>query len=105
MLHAIRRREIEQRWAVSHPRRDGVDGEGGGIRQEYGPGLRAQIDDVPGAVVFLVLPRPLVLADDVALVLVDREAPGDARLLVPAHAQLVQVQARRLVKDERRRLA
>ena len=27
VLHAIWRREIEQRWAASHARRDGVDGE------------------------------------------------------------------------------
>ena len=55
-----------------------------------------------GAIVFLVAPRALVLLDDVLLVLVHREARGDAGLLVPAHAQTVEVE-RRLVFDHQRR--
>ena len=47
----------------------------------------------------------LVLADDVRLVLVDREAAGDAGLLVLAHPQSVDVQARVRLLDERGRRA
>ncbi len=39
-----------------------------------GPGLRAERQHVPRAIVFLVGPRALVLADDVAIVLVERHS-------------------------------
>ena len=61
------------------------------VGQEHRAGLRAQLDDVARAVVFLVLPRLLVLLHDVAVVLVDRVAGREAGLLVRAHAQAVEV--------------
>ena len=76
------------------------------VGQEHDAGLRAQLDDVARAIVFLVAPRALVLLDDVALVLVDREAAGEPGLLVAAHPQPVEVERRRLVLgDQRRALA
>ena len=53
---------------------------------------------------FLVATRLLVLADHVAVVLVERKAGRDACLRVIAHTQLVQVDGWRLVGDERRLL-
>ena len=82
-----------------------VDSFGGRVGQEHDAGLRAQLDDVARAIVFLVAARALVLLDDVALVFVDREAAGDAGLLVLAHPQPIEVERRRLVRDERRLLA
>ena len=67
-----------------------------------GPGLRAEREHVARAVVFLVASRPLVFLDDVAVVLVHRETAGQPELLVLAHAQPVQVQARFVFDDERR---
>ena len=48
------------------PLHDGVDGRRRAIDREHRPGLRAQLDDVPRAIVFLVPARALVLLDDVA---------------------------------------
>ena len=70
--------------------------------QEDRPGLRAQLDDVARPIVLLVPPRALVLLDDVAVVVVHREAAGDPGLNVLAHPQAVDVQARRVLEDERR---
>ena len=47
-------------------------------------------------------PRALVLLDHVLLVLVHREARGDARLLVPAHPQAIEVQRRLVLHHQRR---
>ena len=74
------------------------------VGEEHDAGLRAQLDDVPGAIVLLVAPRLLVLLDQVALVLVDREAAGDADLDVTVHVQPIEVE-RRLGLDRERRLA
>ena len=50
------------------------------MNEEHRPGLGTQRHDVASAVVFFVLARVLVTADEVRLVLVDREAAGDASL-------------------------
>jgi hypothetical protein len=57
------------------------------------------------AIVLLVAASTLVLFDDVLLVLVDREAPGYARLFVRPHAQTVEVNRWRVVDEERGRCA
>ena len=56
------------------------------------------------AIVFLVAPRALVLLDDVAVVLVEREAAREAGLLVRAHPEAIEIQARSLLIHERRRV-
>ena len=53
-------------------------------------------------IVLLVLPRSLVLLDDVAFVLVKCIAAGDASLRHRTHAQSVHVQARRVLDQKRR---
>ena len=63
--------------------------------------LRTERDHVTRAIVFLVAARPLVLLDDVSVVLVYREAGGNTRLLVRAHAQAVEVHARFIFQHER----
>jgi hypothetical protein len=63
------------------------------MKQEHGAGLGAERNHVPRAIVFLVAPRPLVLPDDVLLVLVDRKAACHPNLLMPSHAQAVKVEA------------
>ena len=80
-----------------------VDLGAGAVGQEDHAGLGAQGDDVAGAVVLLVAAGPLVLADQVALVLVDREGAGDAGLHVAAHAQPVDVERWLGLGRERRR--
>ena len=53
------------------------------------------------AVVLLVRPRPLVLADPVVVVLVHRAAPHDAGLVAPVHAQPVDVERGLVLLGER----
>jgi hypothetical protein len=57
---------------------------------------------VPCAIVLFVLARLLVLADEVAVVLLDRIARGEACLHVRPHLQAVQVEAGLLLVDQRR---
>ena len=102
---AVGRGEVVQRLAAVDLPRQRVDRAIGAIGQKHHAGLRPKLDDVARAIVFLVAARALVLLDDVRLVLVEREAAGDAGLLVRAHAQSVQVQRRGLVEHERRALA
>ena len=61
-----------------------------------------ELEHVPRAIVLLVAARPLVLLDEVAVVLVDREARRHAGLDVRAHLQAVDIEARRVLDDERR---
>ena len=64
------------------------------ISQEHRPGLRAQHQDVSRAIIFLVAPRAFVFANDVAVVFIDRATGNDANLLVIAHDQAVEIEAR-----------
>ena len=62
------------------------------MNQKHRPGLGAQLDYVPGAIVFLLFARPLMTLDEVGLVLIDRERAGDTRLresftFEPVHVQ------------------
>jgi hypothetical protein len=56
--------------------------------------LGAERDHVPRAVVLLVGAGPLVLLDDIAVVLVEREAGRDADLFMRSHHEPVEVQRR-----------
>jgi hypothetical protein len=60
---------------------------------------------VPRAIVFLIAARAFVFFDDVALVLVDGEASGNAGLLVRSHPEPVAVQRRPILDQQRRPLA
>ena len=82
--------------------RECVDCGIGAIGQKHHAGLRAKFDDVARAIVFLVAPGPLVFPDHVCFVLVEREAAGDAGLLVAPHAQSIEIERRRLVQHQRR---
>ncbi len=64
------------------------------VRQKHGTRLRPELDDVPSTIVFLVLPRALVLPDDVAVVLGERIARRHAGLAVPVRIQMVEIQRR-----------
>ncbi len=101
VLDLVGRGEVVQRRRRGDASRDPVDLGRRLIRQEHGPRLRAQLHDVPRPVVFLVLPRLLVLQDDVAIVVVDGKRAREARLHVGAHAQAVEVEARLILDDER----
>ena len=92
MAHAIERREIDER-LVGRPYapRKLVDLRIRTMRQKDGSGLRPQLDHVARAVVFLVLPRPLVFLDDVAVVLGERIARGHARLAVPVSVEMIEI--------------
>jgi hypothetical protein len=100
----VGRREVVQRLAGADARRDRVEIRCAAVGQEDDARLRLQLDDVPRAVVLLVAPRTLVLLDAIRFVFVDRKTAGDARLLVVAHAQPVEIERGRLVDDERRPL-
>ena len=57
-------------------------------------------EHVPGAVVFLVLPGLLVLADDVPLIIVDVDAPDHADLGPAVHDLAIEVQRRLSLPDQ-----
>ena len=102
VMHAVTRREVVQRRAARDARSTRVHARRRLVGQEHDARLRAELDDVPRAVVLLVAARAFVLLDDVGFVLVDREAPRNARLLVPAHPQPIEVERRRCLGDQRR---
>ena len=102
VVHAVVGAEVVERRVGRDRAAEPIDGLGRLVGQEHDAGLRAQLDDVPRAIVFLVAPRALVLLDDVLLVLVHREARRDAGLLVAAHAQPVEVERRLVFLDQRR---
>ena len=85
-------------------RGDAIDLGGRAVGEKHRTGLRAEREHVPRAIVFLVAPRPLVLLDDVAIVLVERKAGGETGLHVCAHPQAIEVHAR-LVLDHQRAVA
>ncbi len=104
VLDAVGGREIVERRggrALRHRARERV---AVAEREQHWPALRARLDNVARAVVFLVGPRLLVLLDQAAVVFVDRKAGGDAGLLVTAHAQPVEIHGRTRLLDERRLL-
>jgi hypothetical protein len=70
------------------------------VRQKDGSRLRAKRDHVAGPVVFLVAAGPLVLADDLGVVLVERERGRDPGLLVPVDGEPVGVESRRRLAFE-----
>ena len=102
MAHGIGRRKIKQRLAAGDTRRHQIDCRAGTVRQEHRARLRAQRQHVPRAIVFLVASGPFVLLDDVAVVLVEGEARGQAGLLVAAHTQPIQVEAGLILEHQRR---
>ena len=74
VVHAVVGPEVVERRVGGDRAAQAIDRVGRLVGQEDDAGLRAQLDDVPRAIVFLVGPRALVLLDDVLLVLVHREA-------------------------------
>ena len=72
MAHAVQRREIDERLVHLHAACQLVQGVVGPICKEDRAGLRAQLDDVPRAIVFLIASGTFVLFDDVVVVVVDR---------------------------------
>ena len=95
MTHAIERREVDERLVGrSHAPRQLVDLRVRTMRQKDGPGLRPQLDHVTRAIVFLVLPRSLVLLDDVAVVLGERIARRHARLAVAVRVEMIEIERR-----------
>ena len=105
VLHTVWCREVVERSTRGHSTADVIDIRAGVIGQEHHARLSAKLDDVTGAIVFLVSSRALVLLDDVVLVLVNRKAPGQPGLLVVTHLEPVEVQRRRFFLNQRRDLA
>jgi hypothetical protein len=99
--HLVGRHEIEERRAGDGAPRNPVDRARRRVSQKDRTRLRAEIEHVAGAVVFLVLPRAFVLPDDIGLIFVDREARRDSSLLVLPHPKFVEVLAWRVFYDER----
>ena len=102
VAHAVNRLEIDERLGLDRLRDELIDLRARTVNQKHRAGLRAERQHVPGAIVFLVAPRPFVLLDDVAVVFVERVAGGQAGLFVRAHAQPIQIEARRVFDHERR---
>jgi hypothetical protein len=101
-MHAVVRPEVVERRIRRCRAREPIHSLGRLVGQEHDTGLRAQLDHVARPIVFFVRPRPLVLLDHVPLVLVHRETGRNTGLLVPAHAEAVQVERRLFLFDERR---
>jgi hypothetical protein len=71
VLDAVAGGELVERRAGARPARQVVNRRRGAVGQEHDAGLRAQFEQMPGAIVFLVLARLLVFLDQAAFVLVD----------------------------------
>src|SRR5215203_4153498 len=81
MLDTIERSEVDKRLGRRpHALDNLVDPLIRAMREKHRPGLRPQLNDMASAIVFLVLPRSLVLLNDVAIVFSQRIATGDAGL-------------------------
>ena len=102
--HLVGRGEVEERRRGRDQTDHGINRRRGPIREEHGPGLRVERQQVTGAVIFLVGTGLLVLPDEIGVVFVNREACGHARLHMRAHVQLIHVEVRCLVLHEGRRL-
>ena len=95
MSYAVESSEIDERRAA-RPYAAGqlVDRRIRPMRQKDRSGLRAQLDDVTGAIVFFVFPCSFVLLDDAVLVLVERITGGHSCLGVAVRVQVVQIHSR-----------
>ena len=98
---AVRRGKIDERRRRDDARGDGVDLGARLVDQEHRSGLRVQRQHVAGAIVFLVAPRPFVLLDDVLVVFGEGKAGGQPHLLVRAHPQTIEVDARLGLEHQR----
>ena len=63
--------------------------------------MRAQNQNVTRAIVFLVATGAFVLANDAAVVLINRTAGHHANLFVPVHDQTIEIQTRGFFDLER----
>ncbi len=105
VLHAVRRREVVERFACCGLSCERVDSRQRSIREEDHAGLRSERHHVLCPIVFLVAPRALVLLDDVGVVLIQRKTAGDPGLLVSPHPQSIAIERRRVIEHERSPLA
>ena len=102
VLHVVWRREVIQRLTCDDLLHDAIDGGGGAVNQEHRTGLRAECEQMSGAVVLFVLSRPLVLLDHVAVVLIEREAGGHTGLRTAAHPQAGTRRGGSVLNEQRR---
>jgi hypothetical protein len=84
-------RELEQWMRRRYPPRHGLDHINRLESEEHRSGLRPQLEHVSRPVVFLVGARPLVLPDDVVVVIIQRIARRDARLGMPFRVKPIEV--------------
>jgi hypothetical protein len=102
--HAIARHEVEQRRLRDRSPHHRVDPIRRLVGEEDGTGLRPDGQQMPGAIVLLVGPRLLVLANQIVIVLVYRETGRHAALRVGAHREPVDIETRRILDHEGRGL-
>src|SRR4029434_11043125 len=100
LRNSIESDEIERGRTFLHSRDDCVDFRATTVSEKYKPGTRAKRSDQPSPVVFLVLPRALVLLDDVTRVrnvrafvdvVVDVTHRGETGLHMDAHSLPVKI--------------
>src|SRR5438552_1998698 len=70
VTHTVTRLEIDERLGPGGLRNDLIDVCASAIDQKHRPGLGLEREHMPRTIVFLVAPRPFVLLDDAAIVLV-----------------------------------
>jgi hypothetical protein len=100
VFDAIDRLKIDEWRRGDDPGGDRIDGRRRLVDQEHRAGLGMHRLDVAGAIVFLVAPRPFVLLDHVGIVFRDREAARQPELLVRAHPETVEVDARLVLEHQ-----
>ena len=101
VLHTVNGGEVVERFPGRDSLGQSIDRRPRPIRQEHRPRLRPQVEQMTGAVVFLVATRVLVLANDIAVVIVDGKATSQTDLGMTAHAQPIDVESRRLLDKQR----
>src|SRR4026208_708720 len=87
VLHTVNGGEVVERFPGRDSLDQSIDRRPRSIRKEHRPRLRPQVEQMPGAVVFLVATRMLVFANDIAVVIVDGKATRQTDLGMTTHAQ------------------
>ena len=101
MRDAIFTGEIVEGRGFLHGRNQNIDRIGITIRQENRARLRVEGIDMTNAVELLLLERVLMLFDNVLEVIIDRAARNDTRLRALVHRELIQIETRHRLGDER----
>src|SRR6188474_2133745 len=100
MLYSIFGGEIKQSVCYRRVKNHRIDVGVSAVSEKHRAGLRAQNGHVAGAIIFLVTPGALMLANQILVILINRATGDDANLLVVSHDQAVKIQTGNVLSYE-----